>query len=104
MPLHQVSQGRRRCLPVFCQRAADSFRHTGEVRIFDGRSFCPLCGSRLFEPPEETVEIMLGSLDEAPSDLTPTSEGWTIRREYRQKPAQGAEQSERDPKPMEANR
>lgn len=80
-----------------------AFSTTGEVRTFDGRSFCPNCGSRLFEPPEASVEIMLGSLDDAPSDLVPTREGWIIRREHWQKPVAGAEQADRDPTPVETH-
>ena len=77
----------------------DAFTVTGEVRTYRGRSFCPACGSRLFHPDEgkDTVEILIGALDEAPGDLRPTREGWIIRREPWLAPVSGASQSDRDP-------
>jgi hypothetical protein len=74
-----------------------AFRQTGDARSFNGRSFCPACGSRLFHIEAETVEIMLGVLDAAPGDLVPAQEGWTIRREHWLAPVVGARQSERNP-------
>ena len=53
---------------------------TGEVRDYAGRSFCPRCGSTVFGRSDDEVEINLGSLD-APNQLVPTYELWTIRRE-----------------------
>ena len=58
-----------------------AFSHTGDVKQFQGRGFCPACGSRLFNIEEETVEVRVGSLDMAPTDLEPTYELWTKRRE-----------------------
>ncbi|WP_434045087.1 MULTISPECIES: GFA family protein [Sorangium] len=60
-----------------------SFEFTGETRCWEGRSFCPTCGSRLFSLREEEgeAEIKLGCLDEAPADLSPTYELWIKRRE-----------------------
>ncbi|WP_437928065.1 GFA family protein [Sorangium sp. So ce291] len=60
-----------------------SFESTGETRCWEGRSFCPTCGSRLFSLQEEAgeVEIKLGCLDDAPTDLAPTYELWIWRRE-----------------------
>jgi hypothetical protein len=52
------------------------------VRTSHGRSFCPECGSRLFNLHDDDVEIRLGTLDDAPSGLMPMQEGWTIRREH----------------------
>lgn len=77
----------------------DAFTTTGEVRTHRGRSFCPVCGSRLFHLAERdgTVEILLGALDEAPGDLRPTREGWIIRREPWLAPIAGAGQFDRDP-------
>ena len=77
----------------------DAFTTTGEVRTYRGRSFCPVCGSRLFHPAEgeDMVEILLGALDEAPGDLRPTREGWIIRREPWLAPVAGAGQFDRDP-------
>lgn len=74
-----------------------AFRHTGTVQSFNGRSFCPVCGSRLFHLEAETVEIMLGAFDAAPGDLVPTQEGWIIRREPWLAPVADARQCGRDP-------
>jgi hypothetical protein len=59
-----------------------AFETTGEVKFYNGRGFCSGCGSRLFNAIEEDgVEIRVGSLDMAPSDLEPTYEIWVKRRE-----------------------
>jgi hypothetical protein len=76
---------------------SSSFSVAGDYRVFDGRAFCPVCGSRLFHPGDEWVEIELGALDAAPSDLVPQQEGWIIRREHWLAPVPGARQAERDP-------
>ena len=58
----------------------DAVRITGETRSFGNRHFCPECGSTVFSRYGDEVEIGLGSLD-APNQLVPTYENWTIRRE-----------------------
>lgn len=73
------------------------FSLTGEVRTFARRSFCPACGSRLFFFGADDVEIFLGTLDDAPSGITPMAELWTIRREHWQEPVATAIQHERNP-------
>jgi hypothetical protein len=61
---------------------AHAFESAGDVKFHNGRGFCPECGSRLFNAIEEDgVEIRVGSLDMAPSDLEPTYEVWVKRRE-----------------------
>lgn len=52
----------------------------GEARDWAGRHFCPRCGSSVFSRTGDEVEITLGALD-APNQLTPTYENWTVRRE-----------------------
>ncbi|CDF83674.1 glutathione-dependent formaldehyde-activating protein [Pseudomonas knackmussii B13] len=52
----------------------------GETRAYDGRHFCPRCGSPVFSLSGDEVNVNLGALD-APDQLTPTYELWTIRRE-----------------------
>jgi len=52
----------------------------GETRDYAGRHFCPRCGSSVFARSGDEVEVHLGSLD-APDQLTPTYENWTVRRE-----------------------
>lgn len=53
---------------------------TGEVRDYEGRSFCPRCGSSVVSRSGDEIEVHLGALD-APDQLTPTYELWTSRRE-----------------------
>lgn len=52
----------------------------GTVQSYDGRSFCPRCGSSVFSQSGDELEINLGSLD-TPNQLRPSYELWTIRRE-----------------------
>lgn len=52
----------------------------GETRDYSGRFFCPRCGSSVFSRSGDEVEVNLGALD-APNQLTPTYELWTVRRE-----------------------
>jgi hypothetical protein len=52
----------------------------GETRDYAGRHFCPRCGSSVFARVADEVEVHLGTLD-APDQLVPTYENWTIRRE-----------------------
>lgn len=74
----------------------ESFSVTGEFATYDGRSFCPSCGSRLFCLHENDVEIRVGSLDDAPTGLEPSYEVWVKRREPWLKPLPGARQFEED--------
>lgn len=59
---------------------AEAVTITGESRTFAGRSFCPRCGSPVFGIFGDEIGVNLGSMD-APDQLTPTYELWTIRRE-----------------------
>jgi hypothetical protein len=59
----------------------EQFETTGAVATCRGRSFCPMCGSRVFAISDHQVEIYLGSLDDAPNGIVPRVEGWTKRRE-----------------------
>ena len=52
----------------------------GETRDYAGRCFCPRCGSSVFNRSGDEVEVNLGALD-APDQLQPTYESWTVRRE-----------------------
>lgn len=52
----------------------------GEVSDYEGRSFCPRCGSSVFARSEGEIELHLGALD-APDRFEPTYELWTERRE-----------------------
>jgi hypothetical protein len=71
---------------------------SGSVNTYRGRSFCPICGSRLFDLHPTDIEIRIGSLDEAPTSLgLPGVEAWTKRREKWLEPIAGADQSPEDP-------
>jgi len=52
----------------------------GEVREYENRFFCPRCGSSVYSCSAEKIEVHLGALD-APDQLVPTYELWTVRRE-----------------------
>ncbi|WP_134015955.1 GFA family protein [Litoreibacter halocynthiae] len=52
----------------------------GETREYEQRFFCPQCGSSVFARSADEVELHLGALD-APDQLRPTYECWTVRRE-----------------------
>jgi hypothetical protein len=53
----------------------------GETRSYAGRHFCARCGSSLFAlMAADEIELHLGALD-APDQLVPTYECWTVRRE-----------------------
>ena len=52
----------------------------GETRDYQGRHFCPRCGSSVYARCGNEIEVHLGTLDE-PNQLKPTYEGWTERRE-----------------------
>jgi hypothetical protein len=53
---------------------------SGETRAYDGRHFCPRCGSSVFSRTGNEVEIHLGAFD-APDQFAPSYELWTVRRE-----------------------
>lgn len=72
-------------------------RINGTLAVHAGRSFCPRCGSHVAHVSPHTVTVLLGTLDEAPNDLVPERELWTIRREPWAAPVPGAMQFERDP-------
>lgn len=73
-----------------------AYEGTGQLSTFEGRSFCPNCGSRVVSLREDEAEIMLGSMDAAPSDLIPSYELWIGRREPWIMDLQWAEQFEQD--------
>jgi hypothetical protein len=80
---------------VYAQWPVEAFEMTGEISTYQGRGFCPRCGSRLLDPPEpggDLVEIRLGSLDDAPFELTPQAEVWVKCREPWIAPVDGASQ------------
>ena len=52
----------------------------GKTHSYQGRAFCPRCGSPVFARYADEIEVHLGALD-APDQLAPTYEAWTVRRE-----------------------
>jgi hypothetical protein len=73
----------------------DAVAITGETRDFRGRHFCPRCGSSVFARGGDEVEVHLGTLD-APDQLVPSYEVWTLRRESWLPPFPLAHRFERD--------
>ena len=53
---------------------------TGATADYEGRHFCPRCGSSLFGRSGDEVEICIGSFDK-PSLVRPSYELWVRRRE-----------------------
>lgn len=53
---------------------------TGETGSYEGRHFCPRCGSSVLALSGEEAEVHLGTLD-APDVFVPDYELWTVRRE-----------------------
>lgn len=53
---------------------------TGPSAAYEGRHFCPTCGSSVYAVTGDEVEVHLGALD-GPNQLRPTYELWTKRRE-----------------------
>lgn len=68
---------------------------TGDTQQYQGRHFCPRCGSSVFSCSDGEVEVHLGALDK-PDQFTPTYELWTDRRESWLTPLSGAAQYCRD--------
>ncbi|MFH5774344.1 GFA family protein [Paracoccus sp. NGMCC 1.201697] len=58
----------------------DAVTITGIHACYQGRCFCPRCGSSVFAVSGAEIELHLGTLD-APDQLMPSYESWTIRRE-----------------------
>ena len=62
---------------VFADRAVSI---TGDTASYEGRHFCPRCGSSVSARSGDEIELHLGALD-APDQLVPEYELWTRRRE-----------------------
>jgi hypothetical protein len=88
---------------IYGQWPIEAFELSGEIASYQGRGFCPRCGSRLLDPPgpsDTLVEIRIGSLDDAPFGLKPEAEVWVKRREPWIPPVDGASQhDENRPRP-----
>ena len=60
--------------------ARHAVRITGDTRAYEGRHFCPTCGSSVLAETGDEIEVHLGVLD-APDQFAPEYELWTVRRE-----------------------
>jgi hypothetical protein len=58
----------------------DAVTVSGKTHDYQGRHFCPRCGSSVFNRSGDEVEVNLGALD-ATDQLKPTYESWIVRRE-----------------------
>ncbi|MDU8926831.1 GFA family protein [Alisedimentitalea sp. MJ-SS2] len=58
----------------------DAVTVEGEMRDYDGRYFCPNCGSSVLSRSGDEVELHLGTMDDI-DRFAPTYELWTERRE-----------------------
>jgi len=74
---------------------ASAVKVGGETRQFQTRSFCPVCGSPLFDRFGEAFELHLGCLDGV-DRIEPTYECWVIRREGWLPPFDGLALHQRD--------
>lgn len=62
---------------IFPQEAVEI---EGETAAYEGRHFCPVCGSSVFGRSGDETELNLGALDD-PDQFVPSYELWSIRRE-----------------------
>ena len=80
---------------IYAHWPVEQFEVRGEIVSYEGRGFCPRCGSRLLDPPEpgdDLIEVRIGTLDDAPFGLKPEAEVWVKRREAWISPVEGAAQ------------
>ena len=75
---------------------ASAFETSGSTEVHLGRRFCPTCGSSVFAAELDEVEIKLGAVMPAPTNLKPTYELWIKRREPWLRPIEGADQYQED--------
>ncbi len=75
--------------------AQDAVEIIGATQDFQGRHFCPTCGSSVFARSGEEIELHLGAMD-APDQFQPSYECWTKRRESWLPEFSGMTQFQRD--------
>lgn len=73
---------------------------SGKPTEYQGRYFCPACGSSVFSRSGDEIEVLLGTFD-APDQLHPTYELWTCRREAWLPKSTGLRLYERDRDPAD---
>jgi len=64
-----LPQDRRLDLFAFAIWPREAFEKTGLVSSYGTRSFCSTCGGRVAWVDDNEAEVMIGSLDVAPTDL-----------------------------------
>ncbi|ABF63255.1 glutathione-dependent formaldehyde-activating GFA [Ruegeria sp. TM1040] len=74
---------------------AEAVEVFGQTQQYQGRHFCPRCGSSVYSCSEGEVELHLGAMDQ-PNQFTPTYELWTDRREHWLTPLARAHQHSRN--------
>ena len=74
---------------------AASVTVSGQTQVYQGRHFCPRCGSPVFGVFGDEIGVNLGAFD-APDQFQPTYELWTIRREGWLPPFAGLRPYKRD--------
>lgn len=62
---------------IYPQDAVDI---TGELSDYQGRAFCPRCGSSVLSRSGDEIELHLGAMDEI-DQFVPDYQLWTCRRE-----------------------
>ena len=67
----------------------------GDTASYEGRHFCPACGSSVFAVSGDEIELHLGALDD-PDQFQPGYELWTERRASWLPAFEGAETLKRD--------
>ncbi|AUH35403.1 GFA family protein [Paracoccus tegillarcae] len=75
--------------------APDRVQITGETGAYQGRHFCPHCGSSVYSRSGDEIEVNIGALDQI-DQLTPSHELWTTRREAWLPPFAVQQRYERD--------
>ena len=70
----------------------------GQAKAYEGRFFCPTCGSSVYSQSGDEIELHLGALDH-PGQFRPAYELWTTRREPWLPPFPGLRRHDRDREP-----
>jgi hypothetical protein len=92
-------------LAAFAVWPCDAFEQTsGITGTYEGRSFCSTCGGGVASIRDDEAEIMIGALDDVPTDLTPEYELWIGRRESWLNPLPSAKQFGQDAEVSKAER
>jgi len=75
--------------------AQDAVAMTGQTHHYQGRHFCPSCGSSVYARNEDEIELHLGAFDQ-PNVFVPSYEIWVDRRESWLPPFPGLTRYPRD--------